>query len=64
MYGVTKEQTQKFMQHIIDTNGNPSSKVARECNLEGFFNELCMRNIPKERMVSVAQEYIRRRENK
>ena len=60
MYGVTKEQTQKFMQHIIDTNGNPSSKVARECNLEGFFNELCMRNISKERMVSVAQEYIRR----
>ena len=60
MYEVTKEQTQKFMQHIIDTNGNPSSKVARECNLEGFFNELCMRNISKERMVSVAQEYIRR----
>ena len=60
MYGVTKEQTRKFMQNIEDTNGNPSSKVARECNLEGFFNELCMRNVPKEKMVGIANEYLRR----
>ena len=60
MYGVTKEQTQKFMQHIIDTNGNPSSKVAKECNLGGFFCELCMRNLSREKMVEIAQEYIRR----
>ena len=60
MYGVTKEQTQKFMQHIIDTNGNPSSKVAKECNLRGFFCELCMRNLSREKMVEIAQEYIRR----
>lgn len=61
MLGVTEEQTAKFMQNIIDTNGNPSSKVARECNLEGYFNELCMRNISKEKMVSVAEEYFRRK---
>ena len=60
MIGVTREQTKKFMQNIIDTNGNPSSKVARECNLEGFFNELCMRNVSKEHMINVATEYIRR----
>lgn len=61
MYGVTKEQERKFMQHILDTNGNPTSKVAKECNLEGYFNELCMRNIPSEHMVKVAKEYFRRR---
>lgn len=60
MYGVSKEQERKFMQNILDTNGNPSSKVARECNLEGYFNELCMRNIPKERMIAVAKEYFKR----
>lgn len=60
MYGVTKEQTKCFMQNIVDTNGNPSSKVAKECNLEGYFNELCMRNISKERMVVVAKEYLTR----
>ena len=60
MYGVTKESTRRFMQHIIDTNGNPSSAVAKECNLEGFFNELCMRNPSKEKMVEVAKEYLRR----
>ena len=60
MYGVTKEQTIKFMQNIVDTNGNPSSKVAKECNLGGFFNELCMRNIPKEKMIEIASEYLRR----
>lgn len=58
MYNVSPEQEKKFMQHIIDTNGNPSSKVAKECNLEGFFNELCMRNIPKEHMISVAKQYM------
>lgn len=60
MYGVTKEQERKFMQHIIDTKGNPTSRVAKECNLEGYFNELCMRNIPKEHMLNVANEYMRR----
>ena len=60
MYGVSKEDTKKFMQHILDTNGNPSSKVAKECNLEGYFCELCMRNISKEHMVNVATEYLRR----
>lgn len=58
MIGVSKEQTRKFMQHIIDTNGNPSSKVAKECNLEGFFCELCMRNPSREKMVEVAQKYL------
>lgn len=58
MYGVSKEDTRKFMHHIIETNGNPSSKVARECNLEGFFCELCMRNISKEQMVQVAKTYL------
>ena len=63
MYGVTKEQEKKFMQNILDTNGNPSSKVARECNLEGFFNELCMRNVSKEHMMNVAREYFKRVSN-
>ena len=60
MYGVTKEQTIRFMQNIVDTNGNPSSKVAKECNLSGFFNELCMRYVPKEKMIEIASEYLRR----
>lgn len=58
MYGVSEEDTIKFMQHIIDTNGNPSSKVAKECNLGEFFCELCMRNVSKEHMVSVAKQYM------
>lgn len=60
MYGATKEQTRKFIQHIIDTNGNPSSKVAKECNLEGYFCELCMRNISAEKLVERAKECLRR----
>ena len=60
MIGVTKEQERRFMQNILDTNGNPSSKVAKECNLECFFCELCMRNIPKEHMVKVAKKYFER----
>lgn len=58
MYGVTKEQEYKFMKHIVDTKGEPRSSVARECNLEGYFEELCMRRIPKETMVEVALEYL------
>ena len=58
MYGVSKENTIKFMQHIVETNGNPTAKVAKECDLEGYFCELCMRNIPKEHMVSVASKYL------
>ena len=60
MYGVTKEQERKFMQHILDTNGNPTSKVTKECNLEGYFCELCTRNVPREHMVAVAKEYFKR----
>ena len=59
MYGVTKEQTIKFMQHIVETNGNPSVRIAKECNLEGFFCELCMRNISREHLVNVANKYLK-----
>ena len=59
MYGVSKEDKIKFMQHIVDTNGNPTSKVAKECNLEGYFCELCMRNVPREYMVEVATKYLK-----
>ena len=58
MYKVSPEKEKKFMQHIIDTNGNPTSKVAKECDLEGFFCELCMRNVSREHMVSVAKQYM------
>lgn len=51
---MNKENTIKFMEHIIETGGNPSSKVAKELNLSGYFNELCMRNIPKEELVQRA----------
>ena len=61
MYGVSEENTIRFMQHIVDTNGNPTSEVAKKCNLEGYFCELCMRQPPKEMMVDVAKEYLRRK---
>lgn len=60
IYGVTKENTIKFMKHIVETNGNPSSKVAKECNLEGFFCELCCRHVPKEKMVEIATKYLKK----
>lgn len=61
MYGASEVDTIKFMQHIVETNGNPTSAFAKECNLEGYFCELCMRQPPKEMMVDVAKEYLRRK---
>ena len=58
MYGVTKEQEYRYMKHIYDTNGNPRLSVAKECNLVGYHEELCMRRIPKEKMVEIALKYL------
>ena len=58
MYGVTKENEIKFMRHIVETGGNPTSKVAKECGLEGFFCELCCRHVPKAKMVEIATKYL------
>ena len=55
---VSKVNMQKFMQHIVDTNGNPTLKVAKECDLEGFFCELCMRNPSATKMVEIATMYL------
>lgn len=60
MYGVTKENTIKFMKHIVETNGNPTSKVAKECGVEGWFCELCMRNPSREKMVEIASQYLKK----
>ena len=58
MYGVTKEYEWKYMKHIVDTNGNPRLSVAKECNLVGYHEELCMRRIPAEKMVEIALKYL------
>lgn len=52
---MNKENTIKFMEHIIETGGNPSSKVAKDLGLSGYFNELCMRGATGEELVKRAK---------
>lgn len=54
----SENDVRKFMEHIVETKGNPTSKVVKECNLEGYFCELCCRNVPASHMVSVAEKYL------
>lgn len=55
----TNEQWKKFAQRIIEKNGNPSLKDAKECGIsDGYFNELCMRGLSNEQLVKNAQELI------
>ncbi len=61
----TNEQWKKFAQRIIDKNGNPSLKDAKECEIpEGYFNELCIRGISNEQLIKNAQELISKIERK
>lgn len=55
-YKLTNQQWKTFANRIIEKNGNPSLQDARECKIpDGYFNELCMRNISSEQLVKNAK---------
>ena len=60
MYGVSKENTIKFMQYIVNTNGSPTSAMARECGVEDWWCEWIMRNPDPVKAVEIAKKYLGR----
>ena len=45
----------KFLEYVVQTDGNPSLKMAKECGVVYEFEELCMRNIPSEKLKERAE---------
>lgn len=58
---IPKDNWKKFALKIIENGNKISLKDARKCGIpDGYFNELCMRNISEEQLVKNAKTLLER----
>lgn len=58
---IPKDNWRKFALKIIENGNKISLKDARKCGIpDGYFNELCMRNISEEQLVKNAKTLLER----
>ena len=58
---ISKDNWKKFALKIIKNGNKISLKDARKCGIpDGYFNELCMRNISEEQLVKNAKKLLER----
>lgn len=58
---ISKDNWKKFALKIIENGNKISLKDARKCGIpDGYFNELCMRNLSEEQLVKNAKTLLER----